>query len=379
MLYQAPTLTARDHERVDRIRALHESLSYAVTTAPARWQTLFRRDALARAVRGSIGIEGFDVSVEDAIAIGEGESAVDAAPAAVAAAEGFTMAKSYVLELATDPHFEYSDALVRSLHYMMLRHDPSKNPGRWRAGPTNLLDPATEETLYDGPDAAAIPKLARELFDHLNQSERSAVPAVVRGAVAYANIVLLQPFSDGNGRMARCVQTLVTARAEPRAPEYGSLSEYLADHLPAYHKAMRQVAGRRWDPSHDIRPWLDLCLTAHEEHTQTLLDRARDMKRLWDLLEAEVRRRDLPARVICGLLDAAMGSRVRNAMYRSAAEISDQVAGRDLVQAVAAGMLVSRGDGRGRFYVSSEHLRTVSDRTRAADGRRNGALRAVAS
>ena len=379
MLYQAPTLTARDHERIDRIRVLHESLSYAVTTAPARWQTLFRRDTLARAVCGSIGIEGFVVSVEDAIAIGEGESAVDADPAAIAAAEGFTMAKSYVLELATDPHFEYSDALVRSLHYMMLRHDPSKNPGRWRSGPTNLLDPATEEIIYDGPDAAAIPKLARELFDDLNESERSATPVVVRGAVAYANIILLQPFSDGNGRMARCVQTLVTARAEPRAPEYGSLSEHLAMHAPAYHKAIRQVAGRRWDPTRDIRPWLDLCLDAHEEYTQTLLDRARDMKRLWDLLEAEVRRRDLPARVICGLLDAAMGSRVRNAMYRSAAEISDQVAGRDLVHAVSAGLLVSRGDGRGRYYVSSEHLRAVSDRTRAADGRRMGTLRAVAS
>jgi Fic family protein len=377
MLYHAPTLTARDHERVDRIRALHESLSYAVTNAPTRWQTLFRRDALARAVRGSIAIEGLELSVEDAIAIGEGESAIDASPRAVAAAEGFTMAKSYVLELATDPHFEYSDALIRSLHYMMMRHDASANPGRWRSGPTNLLDPSQKETVYDGPDAGEIPELARELFHHLNENERSSTPAVVRGAVAYMNLLLLQPFSDGNGRMARCLQSLVTARAEPRAPEYGSLSEYLGANTAAYRAAMKQVSGRRWEPSRDIRSWLDFCLTAHEQHLQTLLNRARDMERLWDLLEAEVHRHELPERVICALLDAAGGSRVRNAMYRSAAEISDQVAGRDLVQAVGAGLLVSQGDGRGRYYKRSEELRAIRDRTHAPERARNGAVAAA--
>jgi hypothetical protein len=164
--------------------------------------------------------------------------------------------------------------------------------------------------------------------------------------------------------MARCIQALVNACAEQRAPQYGSISEYLGANMDAYRTAMKPVSGRRWDPSRDIRPWLDFCLAAHEEQAQLLLNRARDMKRLWDLLEAEVRRHDLPVRVICALVDAALGSRVRNAMYRSAAEISDQVAGRDLVQTVAAGLLVNRGDGRGRYYERSEQLRAIRDRTR---------------
>jgi hypothetical protein len=65
------------------------------------------------------------------------------------------------------------------------------------------------------------------------------------------------------------------------------------------------------------------------------------------------------------LSDAAFGFRVRNATYRTAAEISDPLASRDLRALVDAGLLVPHGERRGRHYVASEWLLQARTATRS--------------
>src|ERR1043166_4311964 len=140
MLFQTPALDDEEKRVVERILALKESLSYAVGTSPRRWQGLLRRSALARAVRGSNSIEGYTVAVDDAIALAEGEEALDANREAVLAVRGYQTAMTYVLQLANDPWFRYTEALFRSLHFMMIHHDLTRNPGLWRPGPIYVRD-----------------------------------------------------------------------------------------------------------------------------------------------------------------------------------------------------------------------------------------------
>ena len=66
--------------------------------------------------------------------------------------------------------------------------------------------------------------------------------------------------------------------------------------------------------------------------------------------------------------NAAFGFRVRNATYRTAAEISDPLASRDLRALVDAGLLVPHGERRGRHYLASEWLKNARDQTRVRDG-----------
>ena len=70
------------------------------------------------------------------------------------------------------------------------------------------------------------------------------------------------------------------------------------------------------------------------------------------------------------LADAAMGLRVRNGTYRKAAEISQQVASRDLKALVDAGYLVSKGQSRGRYYVAAEPIQTIAAEAKATYKRR---------
>jgi len=364
MLFKTPDLDADERRAVERILALKESLSYAVGTSPRRWQGLLRRSALARAVRGSNSIEGYTVEVDDAIAVAEGKQPLDANQEAVLAVRGYQTAMTYVLQLASDPHFTYSEALLRSLHFMMIQHDLTKHPGLWRPGPIYVRDDEKNEVVYEGPNADMLPSLVNELIATLNAAHEAAVPALVRAAMAHLNLVMIHPFSDGNGRMARCLQTLVLARAGTLAPQFSSIEEYLGENTRAYYDVLTLVGAGSWHPERDAKEWLRFCLTAHFRQATKLLRRAREIDKLWDMLEEEIRKYGLPERVLYALSDAAMGWRVRNATYRPVAEISDQLAGRDLKLAVSAGLLIPKGERRGRYYERSDRLKQIRDQTR---------------
>ena len=92
--------------------------------------------------------------------------------------------------------------------------------------------------------------------------------------------------------------------------------------------------------------------------------RVREMEALWNLLEVEIKRKALPERTLVALSDAANGYRVRNATYRTAADVSEVVAGRDLKLLADNDLLVPVGEKRGRSYTASKPLKALAKRVR---------------
>jgi Fic family protein len=360
MLFETPKLHELEIDVIGRIDDLKQTLRYSVQT-PKRWPGLLRRALFARAIRASNSIEGFHVTVEDAIAAVEGDEPLEAADADWKAVRGYRSAMTYVLQLAADPHFKHSTDFLRSLHFMMMEYDLSKNPGRWRPGPIQVVDEAKKEVVYKAPDAQLVPGLMAQLVAALNQPDNSTA-SMVRAAMGHLNFVMIHPFSDGNGRMARCLQSLVLARAGTLAPEFSSIEEYLGRNTREYYDVLLDVGAGKWSPRRDARPWVRFCLTAHFRQATTILRRSREVQQTWDALEVEVKKRKLPERTILALSDAASGLRVRNAAYRSVAGISVQVATKDLKLLVDRGLLVSSGEKKWRSYEASDVLKELRSR-----------------
>ena len=360
MIYHTPQLGSEISiiEDVENIRA---RLRHALST-PNRWAGVLRRNTFARAIQGSNSIEGFNVTTEDAVAAIESETPLDTTEDTWHEITGYRDAMTYVLQLATDPHFKYSDALIKSLHFMMLKHDLKKHPGTWRPGSIYIRDERRGITVYEGPPVDAVPDLVATLMDSLN--EVSTAPTMVRAAMAHFNLVMIHPFSDGNGRMARVLQTLVLAREGILDPRFSSIEEYLGRNTREYYDILAQVGGGAWTPGNDARAWVQFCLIAHFNQATTLLRRTRETERVWNELEALVEQRRLPARATFALSDATFGYRVRNSSYRTAADINDTLASRDLKQLVDSGLLISTGDKRGRIYTGSETLKAIRERNR---------------
>ena len=161
--------------------------------------------------------------------------------------------------------------------------------------------------------------------------------------------------------MARCLQTLVIARGGEGVPVFASIEEYLGRNTRSYYDVLAEVGGGSWQPDRDARPWVRYCLVAHYRQAMTVLRRMRQIQRIWDRLEREVERRQLPERSILALADAAMGLRVKNASYRSVAEVTAQTASRDLGKLVEHDLLEPRGEKRGRFYGAAEWVRGLRE------------------
>ena len=281
MTFQTPPLSAaeiRVHEAIDELRA---RLRYSVSSR--RWIGLLSRVLRARAIQGSNSIEGFNVTVDDALAAVDGEEPLDASEETWRAIVGYRNAMTYVLQLADDTHFRYSTDLVRSLHYTMMSYDLARHPGRWRPGPIFVRNEATGERVYEGPDVELVPGLADELVQELNSDSRH--PVMVRAAMAHLNLVMIHPFSDGNGRMARCLQSLVLAREGILAPEFSSIEEYLGRHQGPYYDVLAAVGGGSWQPGRDATPWVRFCLTAHYRQAVTVLRRSLELNRMLEAVD----------------------------------------------------------------------------------------------
>lgn len=360
MLFDSPVLTEQDQQVIARIERVREALRHQLPDQ-RRWVGLLRRVMLARAIRGSNSIEGYNVSLDDAVAAVAGEDRLDAEDESWMAVLGYRDAMTYVVNLSDDSHFIYDQSLIRSLHYMMLSYAPDKSPGRWRPGMVYVQDEKTGDIVYTGPDAIDVPDFMAELVEQLRRTDS---PALIRAAMAHLNLVMIHPFRDGNGRMARCLQTLVLAREGIISPAFASIEEYLGNNTEPYYQVLAEVGQGTWHPERDAMPWIRFALTAHHRQAQTMLRRAEEAERRWEVLEEEATRQRLPARMLAALFNASMGFRLRNATYRELADVSDSIAGRDLKALVQAGLLEPRGERRARHYVATPRLQAINNLTR---------------
>ena len=386
MIYETPELTKTDARVIGQIEQIQTELRPYVRMR-RRWYGTLRRTLFARAVQGSNSIEGYHASVEEAAAVLDDDAPPDLSDDTRLAVAGYRDAMTYALQLAAgvsppprtangtqaSPPPESATmplldlGTLRSMHFMMIKHDLSHNPGQLRPGSIWVAD-ADGESVYDAPERPEIDSLLEQMFDQsATLMIKETVPAMVTAAMAHLNLVLIHPFSDGNGRMARCVQTLLLAAAaragdDPLAPEFLSIEEYLGRNTQHYYAALTEVAAGRWSPERSTRPWIEFCLTAHLRQTRTVLRRVHESSVLWDACSQLAESRGLPERAIDTLCDTARGWTTRRSLYMIRTQtsrgepISDGMASRDLQSMVRAGLLEPIGDKRGRRYRRSPEL-----------------------
>jgi Fic family protein len=329
MLFKNRGLGKEELRVMSAIGSLHKALRYTLSN-PSRWSGLLRRNTFARAIRGSNSIEGYLVTAEDAIAAVNGDEPMDAEQDTWLAVTGYRNAMTYVLQLAKDPNFEFSEGYIRSFHFMMLQHDLTKHPGNWRPGPIYVRDEKTDDI--------------GELVAYVDQSRKDE--PIIRAAMTHLNLVMIHPFSDGNGRMGRCLQTLILASGGIVDPTFSSIEEYLGRNTQEYYDVLAKVGRGSWNPQNDTGPWIRFNLTAHYRQAATLLRRTR---------------------MISKLSDAAMGYRVRSSNYRHIAEVSKVVASRDLRAAVEAELLIPHGERKGRVYSASASIIAAAKKIRGEE------------
>jgi Fic family protein len=246
-------------------------------------------------------------------------------------------------------------ASLRSMHYMMLSHDLAKSPGQYRSGPIYVYDDKADRTVYEGPEARLVPRLMEELAAALTNPSEPGDP-LVRAAMAHLNLVMIHPFRDGNGRMARALQTLVLSREAIIEPAFSSVEEWLGQNTDDYYHVLAVTGQGMWNPERDAQLWVTFNLRAHHMQAATVARRVTEAMTVWDSLDRIVATVALPERIANLLYEAYLGYRLRRSSYVKSAGIEERTATRDLSRLVDAGLLQPNGATRARTYVAAGEL-----------------------
>jgi Fic family protein len=356
MIFETPALTGSEEAVLEKIRKLWGELHANLETQPKRWSGLLARNLRARAIQGSNSIEGLHVTKEDALAAVDGDEPGEAEGATWQAVIGYRTAMDYVLRLGSASEFTYDANLLRSLHYIMVHSDAHSNAGTWRPGAIFVKNDATGEIVYTAPDRESVPKLIDELCKRLAADDAKASTRMVRAAMAHLNLVMIHPFSDGNGRMSRCLQTLVLARGGVLSPTFCSIEEYLGRNTPLYYAALAEVGQGTWNPKRSALSWVRFCLSAHYIQAKSAKRRLEYTTLVGESVEKILGDRGLPDRAAVSLTNAVLGFRVHNEGYRREADVSVVVASRDLRALSESGLLKPYGAKRGRYYEAGDVL-----------------------
>ncbi|MFJ9613448.1 Fic family protein [Streptomyces noursei] len=355
MLYETPCLEPVDREVLAQVDAMREQLRHTVQQVPMKWTQDLCKALTASAIAASNAIEGYRVDAKDVADLMDGEREVDASEENKAETLAYQQAMTYIQSLHDVVDFRYNKELLNAVHWMLQgHHHPLKTAGQWRKTSIRITAPGDElATDYEGPDQDLVPALMGELVDWLNDGDLDQ-HVLIRAAMAHLNLVKIHPWSDGNGRMSRSLQTLVIARGGVLAPEFSSIEEWLG--MPGntweYYKVLREVGGRVWSPERDTLPWIKFNLLAYHQQAQRVQRRVDRSNECWMQLMEAAETDGVTERQVTALHEVAMVGRVRRSRYEKAEGLNTQQATRDMQALTRAGLLTAVGQTKGRHYVA---------------------------
>jgi Fic family protein len=341
--------------RLDELDVLRRFLAQNLGDSAQPWTGALRRLAAAEAAVGSTSIEGYGASLEDTVEILAGRHPLGTSEETQRIISAYAQAMDRVTVLADDMSFQWSAQTILDLHFLVCHPQPLAGPGRLRDG-AMIVTRGLGRDPYRPPPSSEVRPLVTEVARWLGSGDLTRHP-VVRAAMAHLNLVSIHPFRDGNGRVARVVQSLVLAKEGLLRPELVSIEPYLGRHTREYYAVLEEVQGLAFDPRRDASAWVEFCIEAH-------VFEATERRRWVEIAYARhafceqlVRAQRYPDRFVIALDQALLGLPVTNVEFRHEADIASPTATQDLQRLRGDGWLDQEGGGRSIRYLASKKLR----------------------
>jgi len=354
------TLVAETHACLDEVATRERAL--------APWTGTLRRLMSARTVAASTAIEGFVASHDDTIRLLEGQPSTAAPRETEDAIRDYRRAMDRVAGLAADREFEWRAPVLRDLHFLVTAAEPGSLPGRWREAEVHIQR-GGGGAPYQPPPSSQVAGLMRAAATF---QARSGDDPIIRAAMLHLHVAAVHPFTDGNGRTARVLQSLVLARARLLPLDVCSIETQLAADTAAYYGALRTTNGVHrlggpefYEPHRSVEAWLEFCLHAHVASARELLGEFVEAQQRAEFCLGLVRARELPDRLAHLLDQALVDLPLSNESHRRRQNVSMPTATQDLRRLVELRWLRRIGGGRSTHYVASPQLRGMWRRAQA--------------
>lgn len=349
----------------DDIRGLVEELDawkdlLDIRVLPRTWEGRLRRDLEAEAVAASTRMEGVNVTVDEVRRILAGDRPTEVEPQDRQLVEGYRDAMNFVLRQADDPAFSWDRGLIVGLHDRVLAGRYAQGAGRLRTDTQVwVTNRAIGEEVFLPPPGEQVDVLVEGAVAQMQQAD---IHPAIAAAWIHVVVAAIHPFADGNGRTARILASLAMCRGGFGRREFTSLEEWWGRHLQDYYELF-VCLGSRFDRDADVTSFIHGHLSAQVQQVRALDLRINTEQQVWMAVEEAAEDVGMDRRLANALWDAFFGRNVTAGYYRSLTDVSPATATKDLTTAVAAGLLASEGERRGRRYVAGGRLYgAVADR-----------------
>jgi Fic family protein len=362
MIYRTPQPDAHLKAVLATFDGLRDELGAQAGLA-GPWLGSLRRQWRASSAESSIEIEGFKVPEDERLAVASGAEPADPSDEDRMALSSYARAMDHVGVMAADQGFEWVERVVLDLHFDACYFQKDRDPGQYRAQGIEVTRPGGGPPAYVGPPAEDVRPLMAEVTCWLADGDSDAHVAV-RAAMAHLNVVSVHPFSDGNGRISRIVQSLVLAQGGLLAPEFVTIEEYLGENTASYYAALQAVQEGTYRPERDATQFVEFNIEAHIAQARRRLRQLAEAGARWACLERLVEQRGWPQRLVIAL-EQSLFQGTDRAAYADEGDVSAPTASNDLRRLLDAGLIDRRGRGRATRYVASEQLVEEVGRRRA--------------
>ncbi len=220
--------------------------------------------------------------------------------------------------------------------------------GCYRTGEMQIVSGAMgkEKIHYEAVAPAMVKKEMDTFLDWFNTEEKT--DPVMKAAIAHFWFIIIHPFDDGNGRIARAITDLLLTRAEKSPERFYSMSSQILIERKRYYEVLQKVQ----HSSGDITEWLEWflqCLKNALIETKVVLQRILSKARFWKIHEHTLLN-ERQRLIINKLLDGFEG-KLQSSKWAKIAKCSPDTALRDIKDLIEKGILQQeQAGGRSTNY-----------------------------
>ncbi len=221
---------------------------------------------IMRAIRGTTGIEGTELSEDEVLQIMRTPRRKNVLPKSRQRDEQETRNAEVLMRyisrnLVRNPNLSLTEDLICRIHEILTQdiNYPNNIPGKYR---THAVSAGTYVPPTTGDEVS---KLMAEFIDWLNNGPPKEWDLAIQAIVTHFYLVSIHPFGDGNGRMSRGAESFMLYKAGINARGFYSLANYYYRYRAEYVQMLDHV---RFETNDDLTPFVLFALKGLAEELE---------------------------------------------------------------------------------------------------------------
>ena len=203
-----------------------------------------------------------------------------------------------------------------------------------------------EKVHYEAPPASSLDAEMERLLNFINND--NSTDLVLKAGIVHLWFVIIHPFEDGNGRIARALTDLILARSENSSERFYSMSSQIKKERKSYYEILQLTQTDNLDITLWLKWFLENMLAAINS-SENLLNDVFKKTEFWNLNKS-VTFNERQIKVLKKILDNFEGN-LTTQKWAKICNCSHDTANRDITDLINKNILIKQGEARSTHYI----------------------------